>query len=248
MSMESEFFKEAQPDFARFSSAGFARTKIPGGSDAGEVWKYSEEFMDGDFRAEITVTDDGEVSGRVLDLFSEEEYLPLRVPEQNGPFVSTVRYEYEKLLRRIFDRCFTGIPGGGNEEDVLYDSGMDRAGRKHWIIPANPVYYDLIPIFDREEITGWKQGKGIALHDIVYIYVAAPYSAILYKCEVVKTHVERYIDHKGNEQWDMSVRILERYDKHRFTLKDVLSRFDVRYVRGPRFMPEELEKYIEEHK
>ena len=124
--MESEFFREAVPDFQRFPAAGFVKAgpSLPEAGGAGEsadstVWTYSEVFSDGDFRAELRVWKDGHVEGTVIDLISGEEYLPLRVAEQTGPYVSTVRYEYEKLLRRVFDRCFTGRPGGEDEEEIL---------------------------------------------------------------------------------------------------------------------------------
>ena len=54
---------------------------------------------------------------------------------------------------------------------------------REWIIPANPKYYDIIHAFDETDVIDWKQGSGIKTGDMVYIYVAAPVSAILYYCQ-----------------------------------------------------------------
>lgn len=56
---------------------------------------------------------------------------------------------------------------------------------KEWIIPANPKYYDVEAVFENADEIDWKQGAGTKKGDIVFMYVAAPVSAILYKCEVI---------------------------------------------------------------
>lgn len=60
---------------------------------------------------------------------------------------------------------------------------------KEWIIPANPKYYDIQAAFRTSKEIDWKQGKGIKVGDTVYMYVAAPVSAILYKCRVTRTDI-----------------------------------------------------------
>lgn len=55
---------------------------------------------------------------------------------------------------------------------------------KEWIIPANPKYYDIVHAFDDTDEIDWKQGAGIKAGDTVFMYVASPVSAILYKCKV----------------------------------------------------------------
>ena len=51
---------------------------------------------------------------------------------------------------------------------------------KEWLIPANPKYYDIEHAFDSAEEIDWKQGNGIRVGDTVFMYVAAPVSAILF--------------------------------------------------------------------
>ena len=76
----------------------------------GDGWRYEEDFMDGDFRAELRVAADGTVTGRVIDLSTGEEYLPIRAKAHTGPFVGRVREAYGAVLRRAADACFTREP------------------------------------------------------------------------------------------------------------------------------------------
>ena len=77
---------------------------------AGGGWLYEEDFMGGDFRAEVSVAADGVVTGCVIDLSAGEEYLPIRAKAHTGPFVGQVREAYGAILRRIADACFTKEP------------------------------------------------------------------------------------------------------------------------------------------
>ena len=83
---------------------GFGFTPEGGG------WRYEEDFMGGDFRAEIRIAADGAVTGCVTDLAAGEEYLPIRAKAHTGPFVGQVREAYGAILRRVADACFTKEP------------------------------------------------------------------------------------------------------------------------------------------
>ena len=50
-------------------------------------------------------------------------------------------------------------------------------------------YYDIINAFNKTDTIIWKQSNNIWAGDIVYLDVAAPISAILYKCEVLETDI-----------------------------------------------------------
>jgi len=93
---------------------------------------YQTDFMDGAFRAEISVTDAGTVSGTVIDLMNGEEYAPLKNEQFDGAYVHAVRGAYEALLmfRRIFRgratvRAYSGTRIQGNGSD----SSCASAGR-----------------------------------------------------------------------------------------------------------------------
>ena len=117
---------------------------------------------------------------------------------------------------------------------------------KEWIIPANPKYYDILHAFDDTDSILWKQGAGIKKDDTVFMYVAAPVSAVLYKCRVMETdipyrHENKYITIKAL----MKIRLQKRYAADRFTL-DVLKReYGIFAVRGPRGIPNSLSAALE---
>lgn len=70
--------------------------------------------------------------------------------------------------------------------DISYENS-DIKGE--WIVPANPEYYEVINAFNDRDIIAWKQSNNIMKGDIVYLYVAKPYSAIMFKCEVLETNI-----------------------------------------------------------
>lgn len=116
---------------------------------------------------------------------------------------------------------------------------------KEWIIPANPKYYDIEAAFESAREIDWKQGAGIKKGDTVFMYVAAPVSAILYKCKVTQTDIPfRYDDGKVQMKELMKIRLQKRYKPDRFTF-DVLGRdYGIRAVRGPRGIPESLSEAL----
>lgn len=112
---------------------------------------------------------------------------------------------------------------------------------KEWLIPANPKYYDIIHAFDATDTIDWKQGSGIKARDTVYLYVAAPVSAILYKCKVLETDIPYdYQDGSLTIKSLMKIKLLKRYKPDRFTFEKLKNEYDIFAVRGPRSVPEQL--------
>lgn len=112
---------------------------------------------------------------------------------------------------------------------------------KEWIIPSNPRYYDIVSAFEQAEIIDWKQGKGIRKGDIVYMYVGAPVSAVLYKCEVTETDIPyRFANKNLTITALMKIRLLKRYPHDRFTFKVLNDDYGIFAVRGPRGIPKSL--------
>ena len=97
ISIEDKIFKRLRFDPSRMGSCGFKQ--------AADGMVLVRSFMDGDFRAEITVGIDGEVKGRVIDEFSGEEFDQLRNSNYTGSYVNTVRDAYEKLLLGVAREC-----------------------------------------------------------------------------------------------------------------------------------------------
>lgn len=81
-------------------------------------YRYEGSFMNGDFSATLTVTDKGEITGKITDNMNGEEYRPLRIDSFQGAFVNSARAAYEEWLGQIAAKCC---------KDVLFAS--DQANR-----------------------------------------------------------------------------------------------------------------------
>ena len=116
---------------------------------------------------------------------------------------------------------------------------------KEWIVPANPKYYDIVHAFDDEEEINWKQGAGIRTGDTVFIYVAAPVSAILYQCLVTETDIPyTYSDRNLSMTALMKIRLKNRYAPEQFTFEKLKSEYGIFAVRGPRGIPYSLSEAL----
>ncbi|MDE6926952.1 MAG: MmcQ/YjbR family DNA-binding protein [Acetatifactor sp.] len=112
---------------------------------------------------------------------------------------------------------------------------------KEWIIPANPKYYDIEHAFDATDVIDWKQGNGIKSKDTVFLYVAAPISAILYKCKVLETDIpHHYQDENLTIKSLMKIKLLKRYKPDRFPFDKLKAEYNIFAVRGPRGIPDRL--------
>lgn len=112
---------------------------------------------------------------------------------------------------------------------------------KEWIIPANPKYYDIVHAFDDCEEIDWKQGNGIKAGDTVFLYVAAPVSAILYQCKVTETDIPyQYQDDHLTIRALMKIKLLKRYKPDAFPFDVLKEDYGIYAVRGPRGIPNSL--------
>ncbi|MBQ1501942.1 MAG: MmcQ/YjbR family DNA-binding protein [Firmicutes bacterium] len=127
-------------------------------------------------------------------------------------------------------------------------SGGDKSGRRQWLVPANPRYYDIEKAFSREDEPIWKQGKGIKKDDLVFMYVGAPVSAVLYKCRVIETDIPYCHEDKNvTIRKVMKLRVLRKYPPGLMPFSR-LNELGVKTVRGPRYAPEEVIKILEKGK
>ena len=98
MDIERKIFSRYVPDFEKLLKYGFIRK--------GKSFRYKKLFRNDEFRADITVCEDGKISGTVFDVVNEDEFLPLKIETQEGGFIGEIRNEYEKILTEIRDKCF----------------------------------------------------------------------------------------------------------------------------------------------
>lgn len=156
MTLEDRVFAQKQVLFERLPSYGFTFD--------GENYRYSEAFLDGAFEAQILVSKAGQVSGRVLDLDLEEEYLALRIKGASGSFVGQVREAYLEVLNRIAESCFEAQPfvkeqtnrlakylaeTFGDLTDHPFSKFPNFTAFRH---PDNQKWYGLIGLIERSKL------------------------------------------------------------------------------------------------
>ena len=152
----------------------------------------------------------------------------------------------EVSYRRIFDHVQNLFPECDEktiERFLTRGSGAERSeGQKAWLVPSNYHYYNAIEAFHENEIILWKQGNdNIRVGDLVYLYVGVPFSAILFKSEVVEVDIP--YTGEPNEHVIlkklMRIKRLAEYPKDRMPLSK-MKNFDVVTVRATRSMPPKL--------
>lgn len=105
---------------------------------------------------------------------------------------------------------------------------------EEWIIPANPKYYDIINCFNTTDELIWKQSSNIHINDIIYLYVAAPYSKIMYKCKAVEVNIPySYKDSNIKINSIMRLKLIEDLKKENYSF-EYLNKLGIKSIRGPR--------------
>lgn len=115
MSVEEEIFAKRQCKFNELVAYGFSQN--------GDNYSLEVPLKSANFLAKIRVSSVGEVSGKVDDLDTGDEYLLLRVDSDNGSFSATVKAEYRAILRGIADKCFVKA-----QADRIQDEIKNRYG------------------------------------------------------------------------------------------------------------------------
>lgn len=112
---------------------------------------------------------------------------------------------------------------------------------KEWIVPANPKFYDIVHAFDNTDTIDWKQSSSVKARDTIFMYAAAPVSAILYKCRAVEVDIPyEYAGKDLTIHTVMKIRLLRRYEPERFTFDRLKEDYGIYAVRGPRGVPNSL--------
>lgn len=222
MSIENDIFKNYILDIKKLIGYGFKDNKTS--------FIFEKKFKNNEFKAIIEISGNGNITGKVLDLENNEEYLPLRVENQQGAFVKEIRYNYEQILNDICEKCFI------DPNTVVTP--------KSWIVPANPKYFDIIQAFKKNNEIIWKQSSNIKKGDIAFMYVASPISAILYKCVVTEVNIPYdYEDKNLRINRVMKIKLLKKYDR-KFMTFEKLNNYGIVAIRGQRNCPDELCEFL----
>ena len=98
MSIESDIFQKYTPDYAKILKYGFRKKD--------RNYYFEKIFKNNEFRAEICISEKNKVTGKVYDLESNEEYLPLRFQHQEGSFIGEIKNEFISILIDIRNNCY----------------------------------------------------------------------------------------------------------------------------------------------
>lgn len=96
--VRESMFKNKKPNFDKLQGYGFQKQ--------GEFWVYTIKIMEDQMELTISVSSDGAVDTKVVDLETYDEYTLYRVPNASGSFVGKVKSECEENLRLISELCF----------------------------------------------------------------------------------------------------------------------------------------------
>ena len=123
---------------------------------------------------------------------------------------------------------------------------LNKNSTNEWIVPANPKYFDIEKALKENNTIIWKQSTAIKVNDIVYLYVAEPYSSIMYKFKVVEVNIPyEYKDENLRMQKAMKINLVRRYEKGQLSFSK-LKDFGINAVRGPRYMSLSLSEFIKQ--
>ena len=115
---------------------------------------------------------------------------------------------------------------------------------EEWIVPANPKYYDVVNAFNSCDEIIWKQSSDIHVNDIVYLYVADPYSKIMYKCKAIEVNIPyEYKDKNVSMSHVMKIKLLKNLENKDYTF-EYLNKLGIKAIRGPRKIAKEVSEKI----
>lgn len=96
--MNSSIFKNKAVSAEKLLPFGFSADK--------DGYAYSAAIVDGQFNLVVRIAADGNVSAKVYDADSGDEYTLHLSSQAVGAFVGRVRTEYGAVLQKIADSCF----------------------------------------------------------------------------------------------------------------------------------------------
>lgn len=157
MSLETDLFKRMACDMAKLEPFGFVKQK--------DGYVYQTQLVKDDMQVRIHVDQYGKVSGKVIDLFSGEEYIAVHLPNQKGSYVAEIRSAYLTVLAQIAEACFHSVPFLLPQSNRIAEKISEKyhircefpfAKYPHygaWYHPQNRKWFCIIMNLDRSVIT-----------------------------------------------------------------------------------------------
>jgi predicted DNA-binding protein (MmcQ/YjbR family) len=95
--MSASLFENKKVNLKKLVPFGFAMNN--------DAYTYTTNIVNCQFQMVVTILNDGTLNTKVIDSASNE-YVLHRIAGADGPFVNTVRADYENILRQIAEKCF----------------------------------------------------------------------------------------------------------------------------------------------
>lgn len=102
MSLESDLFLRMRPDEEKLITYGFDKQD--------EQYMYECDLHKDHMKAEIIIDKDGQLSGKVIDQETGDEYTAVHRDSQLGNYASDIRQRYLAVLEDIAAQCFYKVP------------------------------------------------------------------------------------------------------------------------------------------
>ena len=162
MTLEEKVFQRSTVDFSKPEKYGF----IKKGTD----FVLEKTFLNGAFRAVITIEKTGTVSGQVYDTDTGDVYLPLRVESVAGGYAGQVRAAYKTVLEDVREKCFIRTLFAGNQANRItqkifetYSDKPDFPWEKYdaygvFRNPSTGKWYGLIMNIDKSKLNRKSSG------------------------------------------------------------------------------------------
>ncbi len=139
----------------------------------------------------------------------------------------------EEQVRGLIDMSYEIVSHTGSGKRM-------RTEPREWLIPAAPAMYDVEKDFCRDGTILWKQTANMIVGDTVYMYMAAPVSAVMYRCEATEVNIQyNYDDGSYRIRKAMKLKLMHRFAQGDMPLSE-MKKLGVSAVRGARGVPNTL--------
>ena len=98
MSYTDKIFKARVPDFDLLQKYGFVKKE--------NSFVYVKDILASRFNLTIKISLNGEITTKLIDKEVNDEYILHLVEFANGEFVTSIKAEYERVLKDIQSKCF----------------------------------------------------------------------------------------------------------------------------------------------
>ena len=227
---EPEFEWEKSPGFATFKNKKSKKWY-------GIIMNIDKSKLDKKLSGEVEIINVKLEQSEIENLVKQEGfYLAYHMNKKNWITIVLDNTVSNQKVMELIDKSYSYTVDNNSKEN------------NEWIVPANPKYFDIEKALKESDTIMWKQSTDIKVDDIVYLYVAEPFSSIMYKFKAVEVNIPyEYKDKNVKMKKTMKIHLISRYEKEKWSFNK-LKEYGINAVRGPRYMPSSLSKVINEDK